>query len=168
MKLCCLDTHVLIWGVREDATAGQEHMINRARMFLDWLDANDVVGIIPTVVLDEFLAHTNPSKHARVISSLEKGFVIAPYDAAIAARAAEISYREEKDGVGLKARVRDVYPDVNRQKVRSDVKILATALLRGASTLYTHDGPLSRLAEPYIRVSEIPADLVTQPELNLE
>ena len=167
MKLCCLDTHVLIWGVRQDASTGQEHMIQRARMFLDWLDSEGIVGLIPTVVLDEFLAHTDTSKHARAVRAIERGFVIAPYDAATASKAAEIALGEDRSGTGLTARIRDSYPDVTRQKVRSDVKILATAILRGAATLYTHDGPLARLAEPYIRVSEIPADLVSQPELYL-
>ncbi len=38
MKLVCLDTHVIIWGIVKQATPGQENMIQKAKNLFEFLD----------------------------------------------------------------------------------------------------------------------------------
>ena len=38
MSSACIDNHILIWGIRKEATPGQEPMILRAEFFLKYLE----------------------------------------------------------------------------------------------------------------------------------
>lgn len=49
MKLACLDTQVLIWAIKKEATAGQEEMIERASMLIDRLAKSEIKIVIPTI-----------------------------------------------------------------------------------------------------------------------
>mgnify|MGYP001594595056 CR=1 FL=1 len=37
MSLVCLDNHVLIWGIKEQPTKGQEDMVSRTKAFQPWV-----------------------------------------------------------------------------------------------------------------------------------
>jgi len=55
MAVVCLDSQILVWGIKQQATAGQEDMIPRAKAFLKWLDDNDKKVIIPAPIITEIL-----------------------------------------------------------------------------------------------------------------
>ena len=55
MGIVCIDTHIVIWGIKKQATKGQENMISRAESFLNWLDENKKKIIIPVPVISELL-----------------------------------------------------------------------------------------------------------------
>ena len=40
MSIVCLDTHIVIWGIKKEASDGQENLILQAENFLKWLDEN--------------------------------------------------------------------------------------------------------------------------------
>ncbi len=89
MKTVCLDTHILIWGIKEESSPGQENMIPKAKLFLKWLDDNGIMAIIPSVVIGELLMPVPPEKHDEVYGILNK-FRIASFDAAAASCFAKI------------------------------------------------------------------------------
>lgn len=51
----CLDTNILIWGIQNKASAGQEQMLERTRLFLKDLDESKAKIIIPSLVIGELL-----------------------------------------------------------------------------------------------------------------
>jgi len=68
MKKVCLDTHILIWGVKGESTPGQEDMISKAKQFFKWLEngaknvrrkENNMVNIWE--VREEFLSNPDIS-----------------------------------------------------------------------------------------------------------
>src|SRR5215831_15530938 len=95
MSTACLDNHILIWGIRQEATLGQESMILRAELFLKHLEETKTAVIVPSIVIGEFLVKVAIEKHEEVQAELEKRFRIVPYDAAAAACAARI-FQEQK------------------------------------------------------------------------
>ena len=85
MSSACIDNHILIWGIRKEATPGQEPMILRAELFLKYLEDAKTTVIVPSVVIGEFLVKVPVARHQEVQAVLEKRFQIVPYDAVAAA-----------------------------------------------------------------------------------
>ena len=71
MSLIVLDTQILIWAVKREATPGQEPMIEKAARYLEHLDKCKDQMIIPGVVVSEFLANVPDERQAAVLKALE-------------------------------------------------------------------------------------------------
>jgi hypothetical protein len=52
-RAICFDTAPLIWGVRGDASPGQEPMIERARSFIAELTTKGFAIMVPSPVIAE-------------------------------------------------------------------------------------------------------------------
>ncbi|MCG8053973.1 MAG: PIN domain-containing protein [Candidatus Thiodiazotropha endolucinida] len=153
MKLVCIDSHVLVWGVREHAEEGQEAMIYRTKAFFDWCKSNKTTIMIPAVVVGEVLTAIESNHHPMIINLLETGFDIPPYDAKAAALFARL-WREKKDS-GLVGEIQNEL-HATRQELKADCMIVATAIAKNAEVLYSHDAKLKRFANGNIDVREIP------------
>jgi hypothetical protein len=68
----------------------------------------------------------------------------------------------------LKDQVKEAFPGTEKAKIKADIMILATALARNADILYTHDGPLAKVAEGRIDVRDLPPLRPKQADLPLE
>jgi predicted nucleic acid-binding protein len=137
VKRVCLDNHILIWGVRGYATPGQEDRVERARDLIAELDEADAQVIIPAVVVAEFLAGVAKPQHTPLLEVLNRRFQIPPFDVRTAAVAAEL-WRDAADrSPSLKALVQETFPGIEKAKIKADLMILATALVRKAEILYT-------------------------------
>ena len=154
MSSACIDNHILIWGIRKEATPGQEPMILRAELFLKYLEESKTTVVVPSVVIGEFLVKVPVEKHQEVQDVLEKRFQIVPYDAVAAACAARIFQEHKTSGANR--------GNVSRDILKADIQILATAVTRKIGKLYTHDGDLAKLAEKYLPVSQMPEGLGKQ------
>ena len=148
----CIDTHILVWGVRGVAEPGQEVMVERAEHFFGKCQEDGVKVLLPALVLAELVAGTPPEVATALARTMQQRFMIAPFDA----RAAE-------EFGHMWRRWKENHPDGNvregestRQKFRIDHMILATAITRGAWCIYSHDPDLRRLSDKRIEVLELP------------
>lgn len=155
--IACVDTHVLIWGIREEASAGQERMITRSKHLLSELDKVEARIIVPAPVVMEALIGLDPLRHQAFLGRLARQFVIAPFDARAAAEAASI-WLTVNQGQQLADEIRLASKGATRKEITCDIMILAIAIARGALVLYSEDGTLARLATRVgrIRVEGIP------------
>ena len=133
MNSACIDNHILIWGIRKEATPGQEPMILRAELFLKYLEEVNITVIVPSVVIGEFLVKVPVEKHQEVQGVLEKRFQIVPYDAAAAACAAKIFQEQKHSGASKGNFTRDI--------LKADIQILATAVTRKIGSAVHTEGP---------------------------
>lgn len=153
----CVDTHVLIWGILEQARESQRQMVADAKYLLEELEkARDHV-IVPAPVLMEVLLGLEPARHQSFLSRLARQFVIAPFDARAAAEAASI-WLATNAGRSISAGLQSALKST-RNEIRCDTMILGIAVSRGASALYTEDSTLISLAK---RIGRIEAMRVTQ------
>ncbi len=53
--MVCLDTHVIIWGIKEEASPGQENMVQRAKSYIRHQVNQGVNLMIPAPVVAEAL-----------------------------------------------------------------------------------------------------------------
>jgi predicted nucleic acid-binding protein len=159
--LVCFDSHVLIWGISEYATDGQEDMIDRTKRFLKWLDNRKTQILIPSVIIAEFLMSVPPEHHTSITNLLERSFVVAPFDTQAASMYSRIW--QEKKGQGIVKQLQK--GGKTREAIKVDCMLVAIAVVRKASIIYSHDRiGVAKIAEGYIDVEEIP-DIPEQQNL---
>ena len=140
MNRVCLDSNILGWanGV---ASEGQEHMIPLAQALVARLmNDPETEIIVPTIVVSEFLSGIRHEKRHGIMKTMNLHFRIRPYDFDSSLVAVWL-HDESK----LK-NTRKMLGGVTAVKFKADMFILATAIAHGASTLYTHDDGLIKMA----------------------
>ena len=155
MALVCVDTNILIWGVKKTATPGQEHMIDRAQRFLAILRVSDNIILVPDIVVGEYLLNIDPSDHRSHVLYLQDEFAIAPYNTLAARHFARIWHANTTSGLLTELKQQD-NPYISRRMLRADCMIIATAMAAGASELYSHDPGLRKFAENHIKAFDLP------------
>ncbi len=53
-KIVCVDAHILIWGLKKQASKGQEKMIQKSEDFFEWADSEKISVLVPTIVIAKF------------------------------------------------------------------------------------------------------------------
>lgn len=149
VEIVCLDSMVVIWGVKREASLGQENMITKASKYLAQLDSQRAKIMVPTIVLSEILIKVPESDHAKILTIFKERFIVPPVDVSVAAKLAQIWRKHEKDGT-LKI------PDNPNSKLKNDCQIVATAVVHGANAICSHDPFLKQFAQGWIDVHEIP------------
>jgi predicted nucleic acid-binding protein len=150
MKVVSLDTHILIWGIKEDAEPGQEHMIQLAKNLLAKLDEEKVIIIIPSIVLGEFLMRVPKNEHAQYLKKLEKRFIIASFDVKASSCFADLWLNKKK--------IRKEDPTCTRDHLKADMMIAAIAITAGSELIYSCDDHISKAAGDALKCSDVPKE----------
>jgi predicted nucleic acid-binding protein len=147
----CFDTSILIWGVREEATSGQEHMIERTKKYIAYLDDNDQRVMIPAPVLAEYLVGSkSPAERGAERQVIERRFRVPSLDAPSAQLAAEL---QDADNIRI---ILAGNKDLDRYRLRIDALIVAIAIIHGAERIISNDPHLKTLAGGKIEVTPVP------------
>jgi hypothetical protein len=152
---------VMIWGLQsKGAKRGNPKQSDlrelqiRAVILLDMLEADGKQIIVPTVMVAELLVGVDRKNHGEFVAKLQERFFCPPFDLRASALAAEL-WQFHKD-----------LPKSNqlqRNVLKADVMIIATAKAAGASAFYSHDAACRRLAE---HVGMVAQDLpVNHPDM---
>jgi rRNA-processing protein FCF1 len=121
--------------------------------------------LIPAPVVAEYLVRAGEDKDVRLIELTgSRVFVVAPFDVRAAVECASI---EDADH----ARIRSVPEGESKAKVKFDRQIIATAVARGATVIYTGDIKLATRAKrngiEVVMTWELPLP-PADPQLKLE
>jgi predicted nucleic acid-binding protein len=157
----CLDTHVLIWGIKEQAEPGQEAMIPRAKTYFAHLQKNSAQVLLPAIVVAELLMRIPPELHSTVTNLMHGSFHVAPFDVKAAMTFSRI-WQSKRDSPEMKSLLAD--PKVKREELKADCMIVATAVAQEADSIVSHDKKLNIFAEGFIKCIEIP-EIAEQMEL---
>jgi predicted nucleic acid-binding protein len=152
MKVVCFDTNVAIWAIHEQATPGQEYMIERTQRFIQQLDANKDKIMIPSVVLSEFLLPIPAEHHALTLNLMQRSFIIAPFDLQASAVFAKIWQIKHAAATIQELRQQGF----TRTQLKADCMIVATAIAKGAGCIYSHDKDVRKFSEGQIDCYDIP------------
>jgi predicted nucleic acid-binding protein len=157
MAMVCFDSHVIIWGIKRQASSTQLDMIERAATLIAQCEENKDTVIVPALVVGEVLCNLAVEDQSRLFQVLSESFAIAPYDMRAARHNAKIWQEQATIRQELRRN------DVPRQAIKADIAILSTALAYSCEILYTGDANLAKLAEKYLRVKSI-ADVTIPPQ----
>jgi predicted nucleic acid-binding protein len=158
LPLVAVDNQIMVWSTLKKCTAGQEDMLARAAAFVDQMNQDRVRILVPSVVIAEFLVNVPAQRHDDVLSAINARFQVGIFDLSAAKMAADIMRRYIFDRRGQ-------YPEGlqpeqwTKPVIKFDCQVLATAITRGASALYTHDKGLLAMGRDYhdrIEVKEMP------------
>lgn len=149
MSLFCLDSHILIWGIKEEATPGQEPMVPKAKAFFEYLENDNAKVIVPSVVVAELLIKIPSSLHPMVTNLMQRTFIVPPFDLKAAMHFAKI-WQEKKEQQVIQEL------DGTRQELKADCMIVAIAVAQNATCLLSYDDNLKKFAEGYIEVRKLP------------
>lgn len=147
----CIDSQILIWGIKKQSSDGQEDMIKRAEHFFRWVDKEKHDILIPTVVIAEILAPEPKEKYSEYMDQINENFMIGEFNTMCAIRYADLLYGKFGD---LKQLMHN--NGIRKEKMKADFMVLATALAYKAKTLYTNDQGLLKIAKGHIQVANIP------------
>ncbi|MDX1521753.1 MAG: PIN domain-containing protein [Anaerolineae bacterium] len=150
MKLVCFDTQVMIWGIKGEATPGQEDMISKSQYLIKKCDDEKIQVLIPSIVVAELLSGTKPEKHKDIFQVIQKRFIVQPFDARCSVQYAKIWQAKKRVSQELKEE------GATRAEIKADCMIIATTVVNQAVCIYTHDRPLRRLAQGFVDARDLP------------
>jgi len=128
---------------------------------MEHLEKTDTKVVIPAVVVAELLLPLPAEVHHAIVNLFQRAFMTAPFDLQAAVHFARIWQAQKDTG-----RIEELSQShgATRIELKADCMIVATALAKGVSCIYSNDVKLHKLAEGLIDVQEMP-DILTQLEL---
>lgn len=151
-KPVCIDSHLIIWGIKKQASEGQEHMIEKAENFFKYMDNERIEIIIPSIVVAEILTPEDETKRAEYSRILTKSFRICDFDLLASKKYAELLSTKLSN---VKQYAQD--NGIRKDKMKFDFGIVATAIVNNASIIYSHDPDLTKFASGLIDVRTMPS-----------
>jgi hypothetical protein len=80
MKIVCIDTQILSFGLVKIPPSGNEHLVYLATDFLKWVEQQNFTVILPTIVVSELLIAVPVEKHASVLKLLQRDWRIVQFE----------------------------------------------------------------------------------------
>ena len=147
--MVCLDTHVIIWGIKGEASQGQEAMVQRAKSYIRHQDVQGIDLMVPAPVVAEAMIRGDVDQLRTIRTIIERSFFIAAFDSPAAFIAAEL-----ERGRGA-AKLLEERKDLRRH-IRIDAQIAAIAIVQKAEVIISHDPHMRTIAQDRIPVIELP------------
>lgn len=149
MKIVCIDTQILSFGLVKTPPKGNEHLVDAAVNFLNWVDEQGFTVILPTIVIGELLIPIPNELHVEILRQLTKDWRIVEFDLASAQQFA-IMRRQHIIKNKLHHMTDPNKPGATRAALKADVMIIATAIASNANLIYSHNDDMLKLCEGFI------------------
>lgn len=150
--IICIDSNIIIWGIKKQASTGQEINIAKAEYFFEWADENGHEIIIPSVVLGEILVPEPAEIRQRYVEILSSAFLIVNFDTRAALKYAQILHNRLPEIKSIAEA-----NSIAKQRMKIDHTIIATAVVNNANCIYSNDGGLKGFAAGHIDVRDLPS-----------
>lgn len=150
MAMIGIDSMVLIYaGIVPSANSAVDKELRiSAKMLLHMHQADAIV--LPTIAISELLVPVDISRHGLLIAKLSEMFICRAFDLHAASIAADLWAKHKR------LPPNDQYKQ--RQVLRADSMIVASAKAAGADVFYTHDKKFRALAGLVMKAKDLPKD----------
>ena len=149
-KPYCIDTNIIIWGIKRQASEGQREMIVKAENFFKYCDDSKIEIIIPTIVIAEVLSVEPKENQIKYLKVFNDSFRVCDFDVPSAMKCAELLQINYSD---LKELIKN--EGIRKDKMKFDFAIIATEITNNASCIYSNDPDLERFAKNLIEVKDL-------------
>lgn len=126
-------------------------MIVRAQDLIHSLEKIRSQVIIPSMVLAELLMPVSEADYGKLFAELSRKFMIVPFDAQAAFHFTTLWKQQEK-----RQPVKTGIKKPTRAKMKTDFMIIATAISRRATCIYSADSDVENFSKGYIEVRKLP------------
>ncbi|MDQ3332283.1 MAG: PIN domain-containing protein [Planctomycetota bacterium] len=136
-----VDTQVMIWCLRHEATSDQQYRLEEAEAFMAWVEESKSQLVLTNYAVSEYLVGGTPREIAREMETLSERFEIVDFDINAATIAADLysdkafAHHLGKD-LGLK-----------RPCMKADIAIIATAMAHDIKTIFSEDSGVRAVAD---------------------
>lgn len=162
MTLVCLDTCIVILGVlKEKSDPDQQILVDRSTALLKLIEKNRDSVVLPSIVVGQFLVHISREEHGEVLARLDRNWMIADFDIRAARQFAQM--RHGRSTAEDLKELQKTNPSATRQELFADTMIAATAIVNGATKVYTRDKGFVTMAKHYKCIKVINLDNMTFP-----
>ncbi len=153
VKKICLDSQVLIWGIKRESTINRRDMINKADSLLNCLAkaGSSLTIIVPSVVIMELLMPCKLLDYTNLIKQINSRFNPAPFDVVAAKAAAEVWQSKQTNFTINELRTNGEA----KSKIKVDCQIIGTAISKNMDCICSEDNGLKKLAVGFIDVKTI-------------
>lgn len=143
------DTPLLVYGIQRSSTPENEHLVTRTAALIRRLADKKARIMVPAPALTEFLVGLPPAlRSPKILTDL---FAVGSFNAHCAQIAADL----QADSDRMKE-IRQQH-QVQRQCLKVDTMIIATAIAYNSTAIYTNDlGHFQALSQGLIPIREIP------------
>lgn len=148
----CVDTQLMIWGVKGESSANRIEMKKKAEHFIKSLIAENAKIVVPSVVLAEMMCNVPEDERVSVLNGFTKNFQIQPFDTRTALIYAETFYKKKI----VPGDASNESMNGNRKTIIADIMIVASAKASDAATLYSEDSDIQKLSAGIIGFSSLP------------
>jgi predicted nucleic acid-binding protein len=150
----CLDTQILVWGIREACTNGQENNIAYAKALIKQLRSDGHQIIVPSIVIGEMLMALPIEHHPLVMNLLDMACTCVPFDTGCAGQFAKIWQLNK--GNGIIDELKNEIKEGSKHELKADCLIVATAIRNSVDLIYSNDKKFRRFAEGHVKVEDLP------------
>lgn len=144
----CIDSHTFIWAVKKQADVHDQHMIEEARILMEWIDQSNHQIMVPTIVLAECLIREPEINHAPIIEAANRHFIVADFDSRCSLKYGQLLRLDKWQTAKAVSKTNDI----RREKMKLDHMIIATALVHGADGVFSCDEGIKVFANNIISV----------------
>lgn len=159
-RTVCIDSMICVWGIKNLATPGQEHMIETAKELFRNLKDEQAILLLPSPIVTEILSPVPVPDRPKVVELINKTFRVVPLDTVASVKSAELWNTHAKDWKELYDKNGDAGI---RNRFKFDLLIAGIAITRNVEYLFTHDKALQTMCRGHIEVGEIPKLKVPKP-----
>jgi len=152
-KTVIIDSHIFIWGIKGQATEGQEANINRAKDLIEYLASNKYQILIPVPQLVELISILPVSEQDKTRQFFDDNFMVCPFDELAGIKCAELLHLSLTDPEIKQLQKEGEIP---KNRIKYDCMIVATGIVRGVSKIYSEDADFKRFAHGQIDVFKMP------------
>jgi len=152
-KLVVIDSNIFIWGIKGQATEGQEDMIGRAKDLIEFLSNSNYRILLPVPQMVELMSILPISDQPTLRKFIDKTFMVAPFDELAAIKCAELLHLSLNDTEISELRKEG---KIQKNRIKYDCMIVAISIVRGVSKIYSEDSDLRRFAHGQIEVYKMP------------
>lgn len=149
MKLVCLDTQILFWAIVRRPPQNDVQLVEQAIGFMEWLNHQKVVVIIPSIVVGEMLTPIADAEgRNNLMIQFQHDWLIADYNVKAAFFFAEM--RRADMTKNRLQELRRLNIENTRKEISADLMIIATARAYHVDTLFSYDETLFNLSRDYL------------------
>lgn len=163
-RVVCLDSQVVVWGVKKQCRPGQEQMIVKAEWLIKELEEQKAIAIIPAPAMAELLSPLNDDEANDFMDLVKDVFRVPSFDMAAARMCAKLFTERNRDP---SIRVYRKEREITRETMKFDLQIVSIAIVNGCDCIYSEDPDIAKFAGTAIKVLTVPPVYV-QGQMDLE
>jgi predicted nucleic acid-binding protein len=152
-KVVMIDSNIFIWGIKGQSRESQKELIEPAKRFINHITELKYRILMPAPQLGELLSFVPVDQQHEILSLIDKRFWVVPFDQLSALKFSELVYKSLKEPDLILYRQEHKVP---KNKLKFDCMLIATAITRNVTKIYSNDPDIKKFAQNQVPVDIMP------------